>query len=167
MIIDIVVVGDYKTNCYILTLGNDVLVIDPGAEYEKIKPSLKNKNILGALITHDHPDHTGEIRHFNRVFDYNNLKEGDNTIGPFEFEVIRTPGHRFDSVTYYFKREEIMFTGDFIFKGTIGRTDLETGCIQEMAKSIDKIKDYPNAKIFPGHGKGTTLGAEKINNIYF
>jgi len=60
-----------------------------------------------------------------------------------------------------------MFTGDFLFYGTIGRTDLEGSNEEDMKKSIDKIKKYPDAKIYPGHGWTTTLKREKEKNIYF
>ena len=60
-----------------------------------------------------------------------------------------------------------MFTGDFLFKGSIGRTDLETGNDLEMQESIDKIKEYSsNYRVYPGHGDTTTLIDEFNNNIY-
>ena len=61
-----------------------------------------------------------------------------------------------------------MFTGDFLFEGTIGRTDLESGNIKEMKKSIEQIKKYPKqTKIYPGHGEITTLEKEIQTNPYF
>lgn len=160
-------VSDYNTNCYILSIGNDALVIDPGDDFPKIEKAIGSKNILGAVVTHSHPDHIGAANYFKNVYDYNNLKEGMNKIGPFEFEVIYTPGHRFDCITLYFENEKIMFTGDFLFYGTIGRTDLEGSNPEDMQKSIDKIKKYPDSKIYPGHGWTTTLKREKEKNKYF
>ena len=96
-----------------------------------------------------------------------NLKEGKITIGPFDIEVIYTKGHTNDSVTYYFKEEKIMFTGDFIFKNSIGRTDLG-GNTKDMIESINKIKHYDDSIIiYPGHGEYTTLSSEKENNEFF
>ena len=66
----------------------------------------------------------------------------------------------------YFENENCMFVGDFLFAGTIGRCDLETGNIEEMKKSLMKIKKYPNVDIYPGHGDSTTLNHELKNNIY-
>ena len=61
-----------------------------------------------------------------------------------------------------------MFSGDFIFKDSIGRWDLPGGNMNEMIKSIDKIKMYPkDIVIYPGHGEETTLGYEINNNPYF
>lgn len=167
--VDKVVVGVYEANCYILSKNNKCIVIDPGDEYEKIKPYLDNKEIVGVLITHSHPDHIGALKNFDKskIYSHTNLKEGIKIINPFTFEVIFTPGHTKDSVTYYFKKDNIMFTGDFIFKGSIGRMDLPTGNSQEMKKSLKKIKEYPNVIIYPGHGEKTTLNIEKENNIYF
>ena len=68
----------------------------------------------------------------------------------------------------YFKDENIMFVGDFVFYGTVGRCDLEGGNFQEMLDSIQKLKNYPDSTIlYPGHGKDTILGQEKQNNPYF
>ena len=60
-----------------------------------------------------------------------------------------------------------MFVGDFIFYRSVGRTDLATGSIEEMNKSIKKITKYNDAVIYPGHGKSTTLSDEIKNNPYF
>lgn len=167
--VDKVVVGVYEANCYILSKDKKVLVIDPGDEYEKIEPYLNDKEVVGVLVTHSHPDHIGALNYFdeNKIYSYENLKEGKLEIGPFTFEVIQTKGHTNDSITFYFKEENIMFTGDFLFKGSIGRMDLPTGNHKEMKESIEKIKQYPNAIIYPGHGAPTTLENEKHNNIYF
>ena len=167
--VDRVVVGVYEANCYILSKNNKCLVIDPGDEFNKIKPLLENKELTGVLVTHKHPDHIGALKYFdqNIVYSFDNLKEGIKEIGPFRFEVIYTKGHTNDSITYYFKEEGIMFTGDFLFKGSIGRMDLPTGSAEEMKQSLSKIKKFPNIKIYPGHGNSTTLEEEKQNNIYF
>ncbi len=162
MKIDRVVVGDYETNCYILSINSDVLIVDPGDEYEKIIDKVYGKNILGILITHSHFDHVGALKYFdNVVYDYNNLSEKSYNIGKFSFDVIYTPGHTNDSICFYFKEDNIMFTGDFIFKNAIGRTDLG-GDYVDMKKSLNKIKNYSdNIKIYPGHGESSTLGEEK------
>ena len=101
-------------------------------------------------------------------FDKDNLKEGKFDIDAFHFEVIYTPGHTSDSVTYYFKDDKVMFTGDFVFKDSIGRCDLPTGDFRVMLNSIEKIKKYDDdIVIYPGHGEKSTLGYEKTNNEYF
>ena len=156
----------------ILKKDNNILVIDPGDEYHKIKKFLDG-NVVGVLITHHHFDHVGALSSLINdyhigVYDYSNLKEGFNSISNFEFEMIRTPGHKEDAVSYYFKDDNCMFVGDFIFRNSIGRTDLEGGNYSDMKKSIEKIKKYDgNIVIYPGHGEKTTLQFEKDNNMYF
>ena len=138
------VVGDLETNCYILINNNKCLIIDPGDEYEKIKNEVSNKEVVGVIITHHHFDHIGALNYFNKslILDKSNLEEKEYDINGFKFEVIYTPGHKEDSITIYFKEQNIMFTGDFIFKGTIGRMDLEGGNALDMKKSLDKLKKY-------------------------
>ena len=160
MKINKVSVGYLKTNCYIISIDDECLVIDPGDDYEKIKEVIGTKKVIGTIITHHHFDHVGCINNFNNIYDINNLKEGINKIDKFTFEVIYTPGHTNDSICIYFKDENIMFVGDFLFKDGIGRTDLG-GNIEELHKSLIKIKKYnPNIKILPGHGESSNLGIE-------
>ena len=123
-------------------------------------------------MTHSHNDHIGALEQLKKlynipVYQYKNLNEGNINIVDFNIDVIYTKGHKDDSITFYFKEDEIMFTGDFLFKNSIGRTDLETGNDIEMKKSIDKIHKYNDIiKIYPGHGPSTTLGLEKKYNYY-
>lgn len=164
-------VGYLETNCYILTEGKDTIIIDPGDDYDLIVNQIKDLKAI--LITHSHPDHIGALDYFKEnydvpIYDYYNLEEGNKNIDNFNFFVLRTPGHKEDSLTYIFEKEKVMFTGDFLFKGTIGRTDLETGNIGEMIASIRKIKEYDDSyTVYPGHGDKTTLGYEKNNNPFF
>lgn len=167
MKVDKIVVGNLQENTYIITKNNKAIVIDPGDEIDKIKPYLKNKEIIKILITHYHFDHIGALKYFDENLILKTKQEKQYQIGPFNFEIIFTKGHADDSVTYYFKNEKIMFTGDFLFKETIGRTDLPTGNNSQMIKSLEKIKKYPdNIKIYPGHGEETTLKYEKQKNSF-
>ena len=96
-----------------------------------------------------------------------NVEEKKYEIEDFKFEVIYTPGHRNDLVTYYFYEENIMFTGDFLFKGVIGRTDLEYSSFNDMKKSLIKIYKYSDdIIIYPGHGESSNMKNEKNNNYY-
>lgn len=172
MKIDKIIVGPLQENCYILTKNNNVLIIDPGDEYQKIKEHIKG-NVVGILITHNHFDHIGALNDLLndydvKVYNNSNLKEERIDIKDFKFEIIKTHGHTDDSISFYFYEDNIMFTGDFLFKDSIGRTDLPTGDMIEMKISIKKIKKYDdNIVIYPGHGDITNLGYEKINNYYF
>lgn len=164
--------GTLSQNCYIIEKEESCLVIDPGSEYEKIKKEI-TKKVEGILITHHHFDHVGALKEILNdfsvdVYDAFNTTEDTYHRGPFSFNVIKTIGHSKDSVTYYFPTEKIMFTGDFIFKGTVGRCDLAGGNFNEMKESIKKIKQYSDdIIIYPGHEEITTLGDEKKQNPYF
>ena len=172
MSIDRVIVGELECNCYILKNDNNVLLIDPGDEVDKIISKIGNNKLVGIIITHYHFDHIGAIdelkdRYNVSVYDINNMLEGENHIANFNFYVIYTPGHKDDSITIYFDKDKIMFTGDFLFKNTVGRCDLPGGNILDMMKSIEKIKKYKNVLVYPGHGGSTNIDDEIENNIYF
>lgn len=163
MQINSIKVGPLRTNCYILTIDNKCLVIDPGDEYDKIKEEIGNKEVIGVIITHHHFDHIGALNCFNKklILDRNNLDEKEYNIDKFNFEVIYTPGHKEDLITIYFRKEKVMFTGDFIFKGTIGRTDLPGSNHNDMINSLNKISKYnKDIIVYPGHGHSTILGEE-------
>ncbi len=170
MKIDIVKTGYLEENCYILSKGKNVLVIDPGDDFEKIKESIENKNVIAVLITHYHFDHIGALdeilKEYNpKIINYKSKKNIE--IENFKFEIIDTKGHKEDCVSYYFKDDKKMFVGDFIFRNSIGRCDLPGGDFNEMKKSLNKIKKYDRDIIlYPGHGPSTTIGYELINNTY-
>lgn len=172
MEIKTIITGALDENCYVLIKNNTCLVVDPGDDFQKIKEAIGDHKILGVLITHSHFDHIGALRNFLtkrsiKIFKKSNLEEKDYTIGDFTFSCIYTPGHSKDSVTFYFKDDNSMFDGDFIFNDSIGRTDLPGGNDSEMKDSISKILTYnENITLYPGHGKKTTIKFEKENNPY-
>ena len=139
----------------------------------KIKNMIGNREVIGIIITHNHFDHVGAVDELSyeykvKIYDKNNMSEGENKIDKFKFNVIYTPGHKEDSITIYFKEDKCMFCGDFIFRNSIGRCDLPGGNISEMIKSIERIKKYDSdIVIYPGHGVDTTIGYEINNNMYF
>ena len=164
MIVEKIVVGYLEENCYIVTKNNKTIIIDPGDEASKIINVAKNKNVVGILVTHHHPDHIGALK---EIEEYYNLKE-TKEVESFDFKVINTSGHTKDSVSYYFPKEKVLFVGDFLFLNSIGRTDLPTGSDIEMQASLELISKYPDDVIvYPGHGEATTLGHEKNNFRYY
>jgi len=173
MKIEVIKVGILECNCYLLGLGNRVLVIDPGDDVDKLIEGIGERELVGIIITHYHFDHIGALeklikKYDVKVFDKNNMNEGINNIDEFMFEVIYTPGHKEDAITIYFERDKCMFCGDFIFKDNIGRCDLTGGNFNDMIDSINKIKSYnKDITIYPGHGVKTSLGYEMKNNFYF
>lgn len=171
MKIERLILGELDTNCYLLRKNNKVIVIDPADNKEEIINKIGKDKLVGIIITHHHFDHIGAMnelqKHYNvEIYDRNNLNQGINKIDDFIFEVIYTPGHTDDSITIYFEKEKIMFVGDFIFKNSIGRTDLG-GNITDMKKSISLMKKYRDITIYPGHGEETNIDYEIKYNYYF
>ena len=144
MNIKCVVTGYLDENCYVLSKNGTCLIVDPGDDFIKIKEAIGEDKVLGVLITHSHVDHIGALRNFLtkrsiKIFKRSNLDEKEYTVGDFTFKCIHTPGHSKDSVTFFFEEDNLMFIGDFIFKESIGRTDLPGGNDTEMKESIQKI----------------------------
>lgn len=90
-------------------------------------------------------------------------------IGGFEFTVLATPGHSQGGVSFVFEKERLVFTGDALFSGTIGRTDLNTGDMVTLKESIrTQLFTLPDSfRVFPGHGTQTRIGMEKQHNPFF
>jgi glyoxylase-like metal-dependent hydrolase (beta-lactamase superfamily II) len=96
------------------------------------------------------------------------VREGDTvSLGDAAFRVLHTPGHTPGHVTYL--SGDLAFVGDLIFEGSIGRTDLPGGSLDELLRAVrEKIFTLPEETIlFPGHGPATTVGDEKRGNPFF
>ena len=92
------------------------------------------------------------------------LQSGSTKIDEFTFEVIEAPGHTPGSVCLYFKKEKIIFTGDTLFWGTIGRYDFSYSSKSDLKQSIEKLLNLPkDVVVYPGHGEETTIGEEQEN----
>lgn len=96
------------------------------------------------------------------------VKEGTIDLGEFTFDVLETPGHSPGSVSYYFKEQRFVVSGDVLFQGSIGRTDLIGGNLQTLMQSITrKLVDLPEETIvYSGHGPETTIGDEMDSNPF-
>ncbi len=95
--------------------------------------------------------------------------EGDNiAVGKLTLRVVHTPGHSPGSVCLAVDEENVLFTGDLIFAGSIGRTDLPGGSQPEMLASLRRvIEEFPEDTIlYPGHGPQSTLAEEIATNLY-
>jgi len=118
-----------------------------------------------------HPDDLsltqGLARGLGKIWGYNSkffqpdilLKDGQQfKIGDLDFKVIHTPGHSPGGVSFYFKKEKILFSGDTLFASSYGRTDLPGGDEEKILASIKKLlKLPPETKVYPGHGEETTV----------
>ena len=93
------------------------------------------------------------------------LLPGVHTIGNFEITFIDAPGHSEGSSMILW--DDNLFSGDVLFQGSIGRTDLATSSNTKMMQSLRKIREMdPNLKVYPGHGPATTLKDELLYNPY-
>lgn len=89
-------------------------------------------------------------------------------VAGLEFALAHVPGHSPDSVTFYLAETEVVFSGDTLFAGSIGRTDLPGGSTNQLLDGIAKhlITLSPETHVLPGHGPGTTVGEEAAGNPY-
>ncbi|MDY3781216.1 MAG: MBL fold metallo-hydrolase [Candidatus Faecousia sp.] len=191
--IHVLPLGDYQTNCYILHNdgSSDCVVLDPGYEPEIILSYLAEKklNLTAIALTHCHFDHVGAVKELAAQTDcrvYLNqkdlalppmltngplyytdtYKDGDTVpLAGIPFRVLETPGHTPGSVCLMTGAH--LFSGDTLFAGSCGRTDLPGGDSRAMRDSLRKLAtlegDYD---VYPGHGSATTLAREKQTNPY-
>ena len=185
--------GDYMTNCYILRQENskECCILDPGYEAGRILSLLEEKQLTpeAILLTHGHFDHVGAVKDLAAETDcevyisaadlslppmitngslyYTGTypENGSLTIAGLSFRVIPTPGHTPGSVCLMV--EDAIFSGDTLFAGSCGRTDLPGGSWSSISASLKKLAALPgDYRVFPGHGAATTLEYERRCNPY-
>lgn len=110
--------------------------------------------------------------HFGRKYETSAdvlLKDGQEIdVAGVHIKVIFTPGHTAGSCCYYIKDEKILLSGDTLFYGSIGRTDLPTGDEDELLESLFMLMRLPeDVKVYCGHGPETSIGFEKEHNPYY
>ncbi len=88
-------------------------------------------------------------------------------VGNIEIKAFSVPGHSPGGMFFYIENENIMFTGDTLFKGSVGRTDLQGGNHPALMKSVKLLKNFPKETVlYPGHGESTTVEQECMYNFY-
>ena len=190
-------VGPIGTNCYILEddQTNLAAVIDPGDEPELIQEALEKEGVevRYLLLTHGHYDHTTAVPALHRVYpqadiyihqadangagstlfpltgEVDDLKlydEGDVIrLGDHEIQVLHTPGHSPGSVPL--KVEDVLFTGDTLFAGSCGRTDLRGGSYEQIMQSLKRLGELKgDFHVCPGHEATSTLERERRSNPF-
>lgn len=196
-LLETAVVGNIYTNCYFLELGQTLIVIDPGGEPEILAEKIRKvkHDEMFLIATHCHFDHilaAAELQdQFGcRLLMHRNEKDvlgqaaelskelfgispeipdctyiGGGDLFDGVINVIETPGHTPGSVTL--TTGDMMFTGDTLFRDSIGRTDF-LGSYPVMKETLSSMfhmeEDY---RVYPGHGDSTTLAREKKNNLLF
>lgn len=182
------ILGDYQTNCYLVSDEAGVTaVIDPGYEPEAILARAAQEKLqIGAiLLTHGHFDHVGGVRAIadaarcpvwmseketalppvmsNGKLYYTDLfRDGALVrVGNLTFTVLETPGHTPGSVCL--RCENALFSGDTLFAGSCGRTDFPGGSTAQLRESLKRLAAIPeNLTVLPGHGEKTTLDRERF-----
>ena len=191
MTIRTLILGPLQVNCYILWETEKCLVIDPGFEPERVMKTCDELGlkIQAILLTHGHFDHVGGVKKIaektgcqvflhpdelslppfitsGKLYYTDTYAEGDEiTLAGMTFTVLHTPGHAPGAVCLHFG--DHLFTGDTLFAGSCGRTDLPGGSFATIKASLKRLASLPgNASIYPGHGEETTLETERKNNPY-
>lgn len=114
------------------------------------------ERIAGVKLDYDMPA-VGRYLNGNDIINFGN----------HHFTIIETPGHSKGSVFYYCKEEHVAFSGDTLFQGSIGRTDIAGGSMFQIIQSLRTISQLPDETvILPGHGEQTTIGRELAENPY-
>lgn len=191
--VHLLTLGTYQTNCYILheEASKTCCVVDPGYEPEVIEEKLGELGLTveAILLTHGHFDHVGGVRQLAADTDCDVYLSAEDlslprplTAGKLYYThtyeektplrlagltiaVLPTPGHTPGSVCLL--TDDAMFSGDTLFCGSCGRTDLPGGSREEMTASLRKLAALEeNYWVLPGHGASSTLDQEKAHNPY-
>ena len=197
MKVKVMQVGPIGTNCYILEDDETgkAAVIDPGDEAGRILKVLEEDKVEVEyiLLTHGHYDHTTGVPELHRALpqagiyiheadahgagsrlfplagQVDNLLlygEGDKLpLGSLTIEVLHTPGHSKGSVTL--KVGDVLFSGDTLFAGSCGRTDLTGGSYEEIMASLKRLGELEgDYHVCPGHDVTSTLERERKTNPF-
>ena len=167
---DYIAAEGLKPACILLTHAHfdHVLSVPHFAEKYGI-PAVMNAADCGLLShLHDYTNLFGMefLPMDNVTFRY--ISDGDViSYAGFTFKVIGTPGHTNGGVCYLEEKERILFTGDTLFEGSIGRTDFEESGEEDMYISLEKLKRLDeDIAVYPGHGYPTTIGNELRTTPY-
>lgn len=186
--------GALETNCYVVydEASKACALIDPGAMPQAILDTLEQNglSLQKILLTHAHFDHTGALRalheknpdvpiyvsaqdtdetlnmsHGNLVYTDTFLDGDEISMPPLTFRVLATPGHTRGSSC--FLCGDTLFSGDTLFAGCCGRTDLPGGDASRMTASLRRLAELPgDYQVLPGHGEASTLERERRTNFY-
>ena len=185
--------GAYQVNCYIIhdEKSTSCCVIDPGYEADTILDKLSELGLTleAILLTHGHFDHVGAVRDIaadtgcqvylcaddlclptnltaGKLYYTQTYAEGTRLhLAGLDIPVLQTPGHTPGSVCLLIG--DSLFSGDTLFAGSCGRTDLPGGSWTDMQNSLKRLSQIEaNLWVLPGHGESTMLASEKKYNPY-
>jgi hydroxyacylglutathione hydrolase len=175
--------GGFEVNSYVIHAPEGDLLVDAGAEPEKILAATAQP-VAAILLTHCHHDHVGALEEVRRETDapvyahpadaegagivgYEPLRDGADLVMAGEtIKVLHTPGHSPGSVTFVLGQDQIV--GDLILPGSVGRTDISGASWEEIEVSIRKVMPLweGTTRLFAGHGEVLSAMEELENNPY-
>jgi len=126
------------------------------------------KKTMESFIRHVDESLLQEVRDIEGFPSYTHILEDQQMIEGCELKVLHTPGHSMGSVSLYHEKQRILFSGDTLFYHTVGRTDLPFADHSMLIESIRKklLPLEKAVKVYPGHGKMTTIGDERLHNPF-
>ena len=206
MILEMLTVGPFQENCYII--GDEEsgvgVVVDPGDEAARIALAVEQTDLeVGSImVTHAHIDHVGAVAalvdeyacpvlmhaeaepmmkqlptqammmglKFGKVPAVDrHIGDGEVLeVGELRLRSLYTPGHAPGHLAFYVEDEGVVLSGDALFAGSVGRTDLPGGSMEVLMRSIEeRLLTLPNeTRVFPGHGPQTEIGNERTTNPF-
>ena len=204
MILEMLTVGPFQENCYVIGDGESGAIVDPGDEAARIALAVEQTNLeIGRiLVTHAHIDHVGAVAtladeyacpvlmhaeaepmlrqlptqamtmglRFGKVPSVDRYVEDEEVleIGDLRLRSLYTPGHAPGHLAFYVDGEGLVLSGDALFAGSVGRTDLFGGNMEVLLRSInERLLTLPDeTRVYPGHGPQTTIGTERAHNPF-
>jgi len=186
MKIKTLVLGPMDNAVYIVEKNGSAILIDPSWDMAEVENNLSGLKLEALFFTHGHFDHMTDVEPFLRAHKIKAfIEEGDvkmsklpsdvlapfqgsqnMKLGPFDIEIIHTPGHSAGSVCIKIGND--LFTGDTLFPGACGRVDLPGANPRQMRESLYKLSLLPpETKVYAGHGdEASTIGRERECNHY-
>jgi hydroxyacylglutathione hydrolase len=206
MIIEMLTVGPFQENCYVIgdEETSEGAIVDPGDEATRIALAVEQTGLdIGQiLVTHAHIDHVGAVAaladeyacpvlmhaeaepmleqlpaqammmglRFGKVPTVDHYIEDEEVleVGGLKLRSLYTPGHAPGHVAFYVEGEDLLLSGDALFAGSVGRTDLFGGSMEVLMRSInERLLTLPDeTRVYPGHGPQTTIGTERAHNPF-
>lgn len=175
---------EIDNNVWIIGDDKDVIVIDAAHEAEKIAEAVKDRNVLGILLTHGHEDHVNAALETAKLLDsqlylhkedlflwdevhderpHFMLEPGQEFhVAGLDIKTLHTPGHTPGSVSFLVMNQNVVFSGDTLFHGGPGATRWEYSDFKQLIASIQSqlFTLAPETLVLPGHGQSTTVEAE-------
>ena len=158
------IVGKFESNTFIVQSGDTIIIVDAGAPLKKLQAALDGRVPNAIFLTHEHFDHVFYLDDYKKAFAcpvYAPTDETEIVVGEFVIKPLQCPGHSPQSVVYIIGDD--LFTGDVLFDGTIGRTDLMPNGPVLMAKTLKKLLNVKFKTAHHGHYASTTYADQQKN----